>query len=170
MRKRVPREPRESIIYIFTNPAWHEWVKVGQTDRPTQRLHALSVGCPDKRDYYKMEIVAKGDRRLEQFVHSVLQHLGHRPMDDIRGEWFTCTTEIAREAILVCAGHVAIHGVRGTQNPGRQADVERCAAVVSLRHPAPPPPVRRGRKPKRRWSPPVPVGPRYARCVTPQGA
>ena len=44
------RPPIEGYIYIITNPAWPNYVKIGRSNNPSNRLNTYQTGSP-LRDY-----------------------------------------------------------------------------------------------------------------------
>lgn len=88
----VPEDDKavEGYVYIITNEAWPEWVKVGMADDPEKRLSGYQTGSP-MRDYVLHTSYAVNDRReAEKAAHEVLKG-GHKK----KGEWFRCSPAAA---------------------------------------------------------------------------
>ena len=78
-------------IYIVTNPAWPEWVKVGMAVHATNRLKDYQTSSP-LRNYELAYAYPTEDRRAsEKEAHNLVeQHASER-----RGEWFKIDTQRA---------------------------------------------------------------------------
>ena len=88
----VPEDdkPLEGWVYIITNEAWPEWVKVGMADDPEKRLSGYQTSSP-MRDYALFEAYKVGDRRAaEKAAHDILKGTYTK-----KGEWFKCNPAAA---------------------------------------------------------------------------
>ncbi len=91
----VYNQVKEGYVYVMTNPAWPEWVKVGMAVDPEDRLKSYQTSCPfrDYMLYYSYEV---DDRRAaESAAHVRLA----KECDNIN-EWFRLPPPIANELIL----------------------------------------------------------------------
>ena len=86
---------REGQVYIITNPNFLEWVKVGMAVDSEDRLNGYQTSSPF-RDYELFTCWSVTDRRsAESEAHSLLEKTYDR-----KGEWFNCTQEQARSALV----------------------------------------------------------------------
>ena len=90
----VYNQVKEGYVYVMTNPAWPEWVKVGMAVDAKDRLNSYQTSCPfrDYMLYYSYK--AKDRRKAESEAHSKLDEKFER-----RKEWFRCTPEEAIEVL-----------------------------------------------------------------------
>ena len=75
---------KKGHVYIISNPAWPEWVKVGMAIDTEDRCSSYQTSSPF-RDYVVEYSFASEDRRRDE-------SLAHQKLDaisqDRRGEWF----------------------------------------------------------------------------------
>lgn len=72
------------LIYVITNPAWPNWVKIGQSINITKRLNDYQTASP-LRDYTIFySIAVKNPRQIEFKIHSRLSDRGIKR----KNEWF----------------------------------------------------------------------------------
>lgn len=89
----------EGDVYIITNPAWPEWVKVGKAVEASDRLNNYQTSSP-YRDYVIYDSFDVKDRSAaEAKSHELLQKHFER-----QNEWFKCEPEQAKEVILEAVG------------------------------------------------------------------
>ena len=85
---------KEGQVYIITNSAWPEWVKIGMAIDAEDRLNGYQTSSP-MRDYKLMYSVATQDRRTtEAAAHKAAEKIAER-----RGEWFKMSVGQAKECI-----------------------------------------------------------------------
>mgnify|MGYP001821831352 CR=1 FL=1 len=83
-------KPVKGWVYIITNEAWPEWVKVGMADDPKKRLSGYQTGSP-MRDYALFGAYKVNDRRAaEKAAHNILKENYSK-----KGEWFKCNPAVA---------------------------------------------------------------------------
>ena len=71
-------------VYIITNDAWPDWVKVGKAVSADDRLNGYQTSSPF-RDYTVIATLAAEDRHAkEREMHRAFEHFA----DERRGEWF----------------------------------------------------------------------------------
>ena len=71
-------------VYIITNDAWPEWVKVGKAVSADDRLNGYQTSSPF-RDYTVIATLAAEDRHAkEREMHRAFEHFA----TERRGEWF----------------------------------------------------------------------------------
>ena len=88
------KKVKEGYVYVITNPAWPEWVKIGMAIDAEDRLNGYQTSSP-MRDYQLVHAIATHDRaRAERVAHKAAALCGER-----QGEWFKITNEEA-ETIL----------------------------------------------------------------------
>ena len=84
----------EGQVYIITNPAWPEWVKIGMAVDAEDRCNGYQTSRP-MRDYKVMYAAATKDRRnAEAAAHKAAEKIAER-----RGEWFKMSVAQAKECI-----------------------------------------------------------------------
>jgi hypothetical protein len=85
---------KEGQVYIITNSAWPEWVKIGMAIDAEDRLNGYQTSSP-LRDYKLMYSVSTEDRRkTEALAHKQAGKIAER-----RGEWFKMSVGQAKECI-----------------------------------------------------------------------
>jgi hypothetical protein len=83
----------EGFVYIMTNPAWPDAIKIGSAIDYERRLETYQTGDP-YRAYKLLHTHYSSHReRLEKMIHTKLDE--HR----LEGEWFKCSVETAVEMI-----------------------------------------------------------------------
>ena len=84
----------EGYVYIITNSAWPEWVKIGMALDAEDRLNGYQTSSPF-RNYKLMYSVSTKDRRkAEAAAHKAAEKVAER-----RGEWFKMSVAQAKECI-----------------------------------------------------------------------
>lgn len=87
----------DGFVYVITNPAWPEFVKIGHAINPDSRLRDYQTYCPT-RSYRLEHFVYTADRRkAEAAVHAMF------PDRRLEGEWFRLSTEEAVAALNLVA-------------------------------------------------------------------
>lgn len=90
----------EGFVYVVSNPAWPEYVKVGRAFDPVERTRAFQTSGPH-RDY-KLEyaVYFEDCRKAEQLVHDTLA--------DYRaeGEWFRLLPKVAEGVLDEMGGYI----------------------------------------------------------------
>ena len=82
---------KEGYVYVITNKAWPDWVKIGMAIEAEDRLSGYQTSSPH-RDYVLEHCVYVGDRRIsEQKAHDKATLLAL----ETNGEWFKLTVEQA---------------------------------------------------------------------------
>jgi hypothetical protein len=85
---------KEGEVYVITNPAWPDWVKIGMAIDAKDRCKGYQTSSP-MRDYKVMYSVATQDRRkAEATAHEAAKKIAER-----RGEWFKMSVGQAKECI-----------------------------------------------------------------------
>lgn len=85
---------KEGQVYIITNSAWPEWVKIGMAIDAEDRLNGYQTSSP-MRDYKLMYAVSTDDRRkTETLAHKQAEKIAER-----KGEWFKMSVGQAKECI-----------------------------------------------------------------------
>jgi len=71
-------------VYLITNSAWPEWVKVGKASIAEDRLNGYQTSSPF-RDYEIVAKIAVSNRHIkEKEMHKAFEYFA----DDRKGEWF----------------------------------------------------------------------------------
>ena len=90
---RAEATEKRGFVYVITNPAWPDSVKVGRAFDPEARLRGYQTSCPD-RDYELYAAVYFEDCHwAEKEMHARLLPCGHG------GEWFNISPFLARHEI-----------------------------------------------------------------------
>ena len=86
---------KEGYVYVITNPAWPDWVKIGMAVDAEDRLNGYQTSSP-MRDY-KLEysVKSKDRRKSEKEAHTKAL----RKCDDSHGEWFKMSVSEAIELL-----------------------------------------------------------------------
>lgn len=86
------KEIKEGFVYIITNPAWPNWVKIGMAIDAEDRLNGYQTSSPN-RDY-KLEYAVKvaNRRKSETMAHKLCKKMGV----DSKGEWFNMPVDTAK--------------------------------------------------------------------------
>ena len=86
---------KEGYVYIITNKAWPDWVKIGMAIDAEDRLSGYQTSSPH-RDYILEHSVYSNERRkAEQQAHSRAAKLAI----EVNGEWFKITVQQAIEVL-----------------------------------------------------------------------
>jgi hypothetical protein len=82
-------------VYVITNNAWPEWVKIGMAIDAEDRCNGYQTSSPH-RDYILEHSVYSNDRRkAEQQAHTRATKLA----TETNGEWFKLTVQQAIEVL-----------------------------------------------------------------------
>ena len=86
---------KEGYVYVISNPAWPDWVKVGMAIDADDRCSSYQTSSPH-RDYVLHCAISSDDRRKDEST-------AHKRLDaiasDRRGEWFKMSVEEATDCI-----------------------------------------------------------------------
>lgn len=86
---------KEGYVYVITNKAWPDWVKIGMAIDAEDRLSGYQTSSPH-RDYILEHSVYSNERRkAEQQAHSRAAKLAI----EVNGEWFKLTVQKAIEVL-----------------------------------------------------------------------
>ena len=91
----VYNQVKEGYVYVMTNPAWPEWVKVGMAVDSEDRLKSYQTSSPF-RDYILVYSYEVDDRRAAELA----AHVRLAKECDNINEWFRLPPPIANELIL----------------------------------------------------------------------
>lgn len=85
----------EGYVYVLSNPAWPEWIKVGMAVDANDRCNSYQTSSP-YRDYILHYAVASDDRRRDESkAHTALEKIS----SSRRGEWFKIPVSDAVECM-----------------------------------------------------------------------
>ena len=86
---------KKGFVYIITNPAWPDWVKIGMCVDAEDRLNGYQTSSPN-RDY-KLEYAVKvsNRRKSETMAHKICKKMGV----DNKGEWFNMPVDAAKSVL-----------------------------------------------------------------------
>ena len=82
-------------VYIITNPAWPEWIKIGMAVDATDRLRSLQTGSPFRDFNVDHTITVKDKRQAENSAHRICEMLS----EERNGEWFRMPADQAIEVL-----------------------------------------------------------------------
>lgn len=86
---------KEGYVYVITNKAWPDWVKIGMAIDAEDRCNGYQTSSPH-RDYILEHSVYSNDRRkAEQQAHTRATKLA----TETNGEWFKLTVQQAKEVL-----------------------------------------------------------------------
>ena len=86
---------KEGWVYVITNNAWPEWVKIGMAIDAEDRLNGYQTSSP-YRDYVLEHSVYSNERRkAEQKAHTRAAKIA----SEVNGEWFKLTVQQAIEVL-----------------------------------------------------------------------
>ena len=86
---------KEGYVYVITNPAWPDWVKIGMAIDAQDRCNGYQTSSPH-RDYELKYDIETGDRRaLEQAAHKEARKVASKT----KGEWSKLDVETAIEIL-----------------------------------------------------------------------
>tara|TARA_A100000171_G_scaffold52782_1_gene73035 strand:+ start:6121 stop:6669 length:549 start_codon:yes stop_codon:yes gene_type:complete len=85
----------DGYVYILTNPAWSDWIKVGRAVNPKDRCRQFQTSSPyrDYKMYFKRKF--KLNKEAEETAHELLK----KESLDFNKEWFKINKEKAKEII-----------------------------------------------------------------------
>ena len=82
---------KEGYVYVISNPAWPDWVKVGMAIDADDRCSSYQTSSPH-RDYVLHCAISSDDRRKDESkAHKVLEKIAYSR----RGEWFKIPVDTA---------------------------------------------------------------------------
>ena len=86
---------KEGYVYVISNPAWPDWVKVGMAIDADDRCSSYQTSSP-LRDYILHCAISSDDRRKDESkAHKVLEKIS----DSRKGEWFKLPVDTATDCI-----------------------------------------------------------------------
>lgn len=86
---------KEGYVYVISNPAWPDWVKVGMAIDAYDRCSSYQTSSP-YRDYILHCAISSNDRRKDEYkAHTALEKIS----DSRRGEWFKIPVDTAVDSI-----------------------------------------------------------------------
>jgi hypothetical protein len=98
---------KEGYVYVITNKAWPDWVKIGMAIDAEDRCNGYQTSSPF-RDYVLEHTVETNDRRKsEREAHTKAAKLAK----ETSGEWFKLDVETAKQIL----DNLNEHGRRATE-------------------------------------------------------
>jgi hypothetical protein len=98
---------KEGYVYIITNKAWPDWVKIGMAIDAEDRCNGYQTSSPF-RDYVLEHYVPSNNRRkAEKEAHKKAKKLA----SDVSNEWFKLDVETAKQIL----DNLNEHGRRATE-------------------------------------------------------
>ena len=90
---------KEGYVYVITNPAWPEWVKIGMAVDADDRCNGYQTSSPF-RDYVLEHVMVTNNRRAaEAQAHTAAAKIA----EEQRGEWFKLSVEEAKNILNTCS-------------------------------------------------------------------
>lgn len=105
--REVKRVNKKKCVYVISNPAWPEWVKVGSSttlpedETSNLRLSQFNTGSPFKDYKLEYQVLCEDAPTLEKRVHRNLSGLFDYGVSEKRAEWFKCGVKDAILAIEI---------------------------------------------------------------------
>lgn len=91
----IQSQKKPGFVYVITNPAWPEWVKIGHSRNPARRLDNYQTGAP-ARDYELHGYVYFSDRyTAEHEIHERVRPISYQS----EGEWFMVDVGVAMDIV-----------------------------------------------------------------------
>ena len=96
---------QEGYVYVITNKAWPDWVKIGRAIDANDRLRAYQTSSP-LRDYWIVHSVHFDDvNAAERKAHLIAARMTGKPWNKVdNGEWFRLSEQQAREVLKEVTG------------------------------------------------------------------
>lgn len=110
-----PQRPdTHPIIYAYSDTNFPGYLKVGYTARPIEvrmkeHYPTLLPKCPWKIEMIESAMFEDGSNFSDHAVHNILKKKGFQSIcdeNDRRTEWFQCTVEDVRAAVLAVKNHI----------------------------------------------------------------
>ena len=86
---------KSGYLYIITNDAFPNWVKVGTTTNLTERLHVYQTGDPQRRYVVRYSLHHPKYKEAEKKIKEVMQHFALA----IKGEWYEVDLNFAKSRL-----------------------------------------------------------------------
>ena len=90
--QRSKRTPLKGYIYIITNPAWPDYVKIGSAKNIGRRIDSYNTGSP-LRDYQVYYLEKSNDIHLIEYLFKESCNLRDF-------EWYKISPDIAKEMLI----------------------------------------------------------------------
>ena len=86
---------KSGYVYVITNAAWPEWVKVGMAIDADDRLNSYQTSSPFRDYELQYSVYCKDRRKLEGKAHKAVEAIA----SDRNNEWFKASVEDAVDCI-----------------------------------------------------------------------
>ena len=86
---------KAGYVYVITNAAWPEWVKVGMAIDADDRLNSYQTSSPFRDYELQYSVYCKDRRKLERKAHKAVEAIA----SDRNNEWFKASVEDAVDCI-----------------------------------------------------------------------
>ena len=86
---------KEGFVYVITNPAWPDWVKIGMAVDAEDRLNGYQTSSPMRDFKLEYSIEVSDRRKAESKAHKLCKK---RDIDN-KGEWFRMSVREAVELL-----------------------------------------------------------------------
>ena len=86
---------QEGYVYVITNKAWPDWVKIGMAIDAEDRLSGYQTSSPHRDYVLEHSVYSNNRRKAEQQAHTRATKLA----SETNGEWFKLTVQQAIEVL-----------------------------------------------------------------------
>jgi hypothetical protein len=86
---------KEGYVYVITNKAWPDWVKIGMAIDAEDRLSGYQTSSPHRDYVLEHSVYSNNRRKAEQQAHTRATKLA----SETNGEWFKLTVQQAIEVL-----------------------------------------------------------------------
>jgi hypothetical protein len=86
---------KEGYVYVITNKAWPNWVKIGMAIDAEDRLSGYQTSSPHRDYVLEHSVYSNNRRKAEQQAHTRATKLA----SETNGEWFKLTVQQAIEVL-----------------------------------------------------------------------
>ena len=97
----------EGYVYIITNKAWPDWVKIGMAIDAQDRCNGYQTSSPHRDYVLEYSVPSTNRRKAEQEAHTKAAKLAK----ETNGEWFKLDVETAKQIL----DNLNEHGCRATE-------------------------------------------------------
>ena len=100
MKTSSSKRPPDGVVYVITNPAWPDRVKIGRAHNGKNRFNDYQTYSPN-RDYILEYVSSRFDSRAdaEKAVHIIAKQVAQQHSKYDNGEWFKMSVQDAINVI-----------------------------------------------------------------------
>ena len=97
-------DSRIGYVYVITNKAWPDWVKIGMAFDSEDRLKGYQTGSPHRDYVLEYSVYSEDRRKAEQQAHTKAAKVA----TEVQGEWFKLPVDEAKKVLDSLVVHVTI--------------------------------------------------------------